>query len=65
MSSSALFALYAAVVVLCVYAFVDCVRTPGARVRHLPKVVWLVVLIAAPVLGGIAWMNLGKRAAHS
>ncbi|GAA3768866.1 hypothetical protein GCM10022403_000580 [Streptomyces coacervatus] len=58
------FALYALVVVLCLHAFVDCVRTPAARVRHLPKPVWLLLMWMAPVLGGIAWRNLGKGPAR-
>lgn len=56
--------LYAAVVALCLHALVDCVRTRSSRVRHLPKVVWLLLMLMAPVLGGIAWRNLGKRAAQ-
>jgi hypothetical protein len=55
------FTLYALVVVLCLHAIVDCIRTPDSRVRHLPKVIWLLLMLMAPVLGGIAWRNLGKR----
>ncbi|MDH6219022.1 PLDc N-terminal domain-containing protein [Streptomyces pseudovenezuelae] len=63
MSTLVAFALYAAVLALCLHALVDCVRTPTERVRHLPKAVWLLLVLAAPVLGGIAWRNLGKRPA--
>lgn len=52
------------VVVLCLHALVDCARTPDSRVRHLPKPVWLLLMLMAPVLGGIAWRNLGKRPAR-
>ncbi|MGW2720015.1 PLDc N-terminal domain-containing protein [Streptomyces sp. NPDC001492] len=60
MTAFVAFALYAVVVVLCLHAFVDCVRTPDSRVRHLPKAIWLLLMFMAPVLGGIAWRNLGK-----
>ncbi|MEU7340211.1 PLD nuclease N-terminal domain-containing protein [Streptomyces sp. NPDC007074] len=44
-------------------ALVDCIRTPAARMRLLPKVGWLAVLVLFPVLGAIGWRNLGKRSA--
>ncbi|MGI5452235.1 PLDc N-terminal domain-containing protein [Streptomyces sp. CA-249302] len=61
MSALAVCALYALVVVLCLHNFVDCARTPASRVRLLPKAVWLVLMFVAPVLGGLAWLYLGKR----
>ncbi|WP_051833014.1 PLDc N-terminal domain-containing protein [Streptomyces sp. NRRL S-646] len=64
MTAFVAFALYAVVVVLCLHAFVDCVRTPDSRVRHLPKAIWLLLMFMAPVLGGIAWRNLGKGPAQ-
>jgi len=63
MTAFVVFTLYAVVVLLCLHALVDCVRTPTSRVRHLPKPVWLLLVLMAPVLGGIAWRNLGKRPA--
>jgi len=65
MTAFVLFTLYAVVVLLCLHALVDCARTPASRVRHLPKAVWLVLVLMAPVLGGIAWRNLGKRPAQA
>ena len=41
------------------YALVDLVTTPRAQVRTLPKVLWLVVLLV-PLLGGVAWLLLGR-----
>ncbi|WP_327316234.1 PLD nuclease N-terminal domain-containing protein [Streptomyces sp. NBC_01235] len=49
------------VAVLCVGAFLDCVRTPGERVRHVPKPLWLLFMLSAPIVGGLAWTYLGKR----
>ncbi|MFI8183983.1 PLD nuclease N-terminal domain-containing protein [Actinacidiphila glaucinigra] len=54
-------AIYLIVAALYVYAVVDCVRTPAARVRMLPKTGWLVIMALMPILGAIAWRNLGKR----
>ncbi|MER5196279.1 PLD nuclease N-terminal domain-containing protein [Streptomyces sp. NPDC002755] len=49
------------VAVLCVGALLDCVRTPEERVRYAPKLFWLFFLLGAPVVGGLAWLYLGKR----
>jgi hypothetical protein len=54
-------ALIALVVVLYVHSLVDCARTPEARIRFLPRWLWLLVMLWVPLLGTIAWVNLGKR----
>lgn len=49
------------VVALIVRAMIDCVRTPSERVRYVPKVLWLLFMLHAPVLGAVVWVNFGKR----
>ncbi|MFI8186883.1 PLD nuclease N-terminal domain-containing protein [Actinacidiphila glaucinigra] len=63
MTSVLVYAIYAIVAALYVYALVDCIRTPAAHIRMLPKIGWLVVMVLLPILGAIAWRNLGKRSA--
>ncbi|MDX3263029.1 PLD nuclease N-terminal domain-containing protein [Streptomyces sp. MI02-2A] len=65
MTSLLVYATYLIVAVLYVYALVDCIRTPVSRIRMLPKAGWLIVMILFPVLGAIAWRNLGKRSAFA
>ncbi|MGW4562700.1 PLD nuclease N-terminal domain-containing protein [Streptomyces sp. NPDC004561] len=50
------------VLALWVYAFVDCLNTPEEEVRHLPKVVWVtVILLFGEVLvGPLAWLITGR-----
>ncbi|MFJ9814153.1 PLD nuclease N-terminal domain-containing protein [Streptomyces sp. NPDC101151] len=50
------------VLALWIYAFVDCLNTPEEEVRHLPKGVWvLIVLVFGWVLvGPVAWLITGK-----
>ncbi|MFS4092034.1 PLD nuclease N-terminal domain-containing protein [Streptomyces sp. AF1A] len=50
------------VLALWIYAFVDCLNTPEEEVRHLPKVVWvLVILLFGEVLvGPVAWLISGR-----
>ncbi|MFE2540533.1 PLD nuclease N-terminal domain-containing protein [Actinacidiphila glaucinigra] len=63
MTSVLVYAIYAMVAALYVHALVDCIRTPAAHVRMLPKIGWLVIMVLLPILGAIAWRNLGKRSA--
>lgn len=58
------------VVGLTVYALVDCARTDSSRVRLLPKMLWLLVIVLVVVLGPLAWLLTGRdrgagRAARS
>jgi hypothetical protein len=50
------------VLALWIYAFIDCLNTPEEKVRGLPKVVWvLIILFLGEVLvGPIAWLVAGK-----
>ena len=44
-------------IALYVSFIVDVVRTPRADARALPKLLWLVIVIILPILGGILWIN--------
>ncbi|WP_079661286.1 PLDc N-terminal domain-containing protein [Streptomyces sp. 3214.6] len=48
------------VAMLHVGALLDCVRTPEERVRHVPKLLWLLFMFSAPIVGGLTWTYLGK-----
>ena len=41
-----------------IYAFIDCIQTPTPR--SLPKVVWLCVIVAVPIVGPILWLIFGQ-----
>ena len=56
--------LYGAVLVLSLYALIDCILTPSVDTRVLPKWLWLVVVVVVPVLGPIGWL-LGGRPQRS
>lgn len=60
MSAVVVCALFALAIALYLHTLVDCVRTSPARTRFLPKTVWVLALLWAPVLGGLAWLYLGK-----
>ncbi|MGA4840317.1 PLDc N-terminal domain-containing protein [Streptomyces sp. G45] len=48
-----------------IYAFIDVLNTPEKEVRHLPKVVWVIIvlLFGEVLLGPIAWFVTGKKRA--
>ena len=46
---------------LWVWAFIDCLTTPEEEVKHLPKVVWVIIVLLFPLVGSIAWLVAGKQ----
>ncbi|MFD4469856.1 PLD nuclease N-terminal domain-containing protein [Rhodococcus sp. NPDC058505] len=48
------------VMVLWVGCLVDVICADEHRVRHLPKILWLIVVILVPLLGSVLWLLLGR-----
>ncbi|QHA06171.1 hypothetical protein GQF42_25395 [Streptomyces broussonetiae] len=50
------------VLALWIYAFVDCLNTPEEEVRHLPKVVWVIIILlfGEVLVGPVAWLITGR-----
>jgi hypothetical protein len=46
-------------IALFVYTVFDLIATPPSRIRYLPKLVWFVVLLFAPV-GPLLWLYFGR-----
>ncbi|GGD24941.1 hypothetical protein GCM10010915_01080 [Microbacterium faecale] len=44
-----------------VVSLVDIVRLDEARVRYLPKLAWIIVVILLPFIGSILWWTLGRE----
>lgn len=51
------------VVIVTVYAVVDCAMMQAERVRGLPKPAWLVVILLVPVIGVVLWFVIGRAPA--
>lgn len=45
---------------LVVYCVLNVITTPEAQVRHLPKLLWLALVVFLPIVGGIAWLVAGR-----
>ena len=54
--------LFVAVVMLTIYCIVELAQTKGARVRAMPRWLWLFVVICVPVIGPFAWFLAGRPA---
>jgi phospholipase D-like protein len=46
--------------VMMVYCVLNVITTPEDQVRNLPKLLWLVLVILFPIVGGIAWLFAGR-----
>jgi hypothetical protein len=46
---------------LMIVALVDLITRPDSEVRHLPKLVWLLVVLFVPLAGSILWFVIGHR----
>ena len=53
-------ALLLAQLCLVVYCVLNIITTPDDAVRNLPKMVWLLLVLFFPVVGGIAWLVAGR-----
>ena len=44
-----------------IYAAIDAIQTEDTRVQHLPKLVWIVLILLFPWVGAIAWYVAGRQ----
>jgi len=47
---------------LLVYCLADCIQTERSRVRTLPKLGWILLIVLVPIIGGIGWLVAGRPA---
>ncbi|WP_243060588.1 PLD nuclease N-terminal domain-containing protein [Nocardioides sp. SR21] len=45
---------------LWVFCLVDAIGSPSDRVRNLPKVAWVILILLFPLVGSIAWLVAGR-----
>lgn len=51
------------VIGLWIYTFIDCLTTPDEKVRNLPKVIWVIIILifgGTLLLGPVAWLVAGR-----
>ena len=47
-------------VALLVYTLIDCLQADVTRVRNLPRLLWLFIVVAVPIVGPVAWLMAGR-----
>ena len=53
-------ALFVVELCLVVYCVINIITTPDGEVRNLPKLLWLVLVLFFPIVGGVAWLVAGR-----
>ncbi len=48
------------VLAVTVYALIECIQTQDEQVRNLPKLIWILLIVIAPLVGGLAWLIAGR-----
>ncbi len=48
------------ILALVVASLVDIITRPDDSIQHLPKVVWVLLVILLPLVGGILWFAVGR-----
>lgn len=46
---------------LTIYAVIDCLQTDDDRVKYLPKIAWVVLIVILPWAGPIVWILTGRE----
>jgi hypothetical protein len=46
--------------VLWIYCIYDVIATDDVMVQHLPKVVWIIIVVLLSDLGSLLWLGLGR-----
>lgn len=46
---------------LTVFALIDIITRDNSQVKHMPKMVWLLLVILIPLLGSILWFAIGRE----
>lgn len=55
-----LIGLAVVLVIITVYALVDCSLLPRERIRGLPRWAWVLVILFVPVIGPVLWLLVGR-----
>jgi hypothetical protein len=53
--------LPALTLLLFVVALIDIITRDQSQVRHLPKMMWIIIVILIPLIGSILWFAVGRE----
>jgi hypothetical protein len=49
------------VIALMIGALIDIITRDSALVKHLPKMVWIIIVILLPLIGSVLWFAIGRE----
>lgn len=49
------------VLALMIGALIDIIMRDESQVKHLPKMVWVILVVLLPLIGSILWFTLGRE----
>lgn len=49
------------VIALMIGALIDIITRDDSQVKHLPKMVWIIIVILLPLIGSVLWFALGRE----
>ncbi|MFS0895718.1 PLD nuclease N-terminal domain-containing protein [Microbacterium sp. 179-I 3D3 NHS] len=55
------FLLSLLVIALMIGALVDIIRRDDSQVKHLPKMLWVFIVILIPLIGSLLWFVMGRE----
>ncbi len=53
-------AMFVVELCLVIYCVLNIITTPDEQVRNLPKLLWLLLVLFFPIVGGVAWLVAGR-----
>lgn len=45
---------------IAIYCVVDVIQSPEDGIRGLPKIIWVILVLLFPLVGGVAWLLAGR-----
>ncbi|WAA65089.1 PLDc N-terminal domain-containing protein [Microbacterium oxydans] len=49
------------IIALMIGALIDIITRDSALVKHLPKMVWIIIVILLPLIGSVLWFAIGRE----
>jgi Phospholipase_D-nuclease N-terminal len=53
--------LFLVTIGLTIYAVIDAIQTEDTEVQHLPKLIWIVLILLFSPISAIAWLVAGRQ----
>ncbi|MFD5215876.1 PLDc N-terminal domain-containing protein [Microbacterium sp. NPDC058345] len=55
------FLIWLVTLALTVFSLVDIIRRDDSQVKHMPKFVWLLLVVLLPLIGSVLWFAIGRE----